>query len=338
MTAIKRIAPPELYDLGIPFDYALNGTNWNTGMTPSLLSSWTFCRYMFLININRYRRPDKVFTTGFGTMFHDILNRTYHTAKEYNEFPSYLQVKKWIGNWEDKIEIAYKSSEQIEKELLIAEVLMKEYLEFYSKDIETFKVISLEEVVDEQFHEFRIRGKIDAVLFLKLNKFYYTFEHKTKGEIVEEIIKKILTFDAQNLFYITAKERQDYKRKYGGTIYNIVRNPRHKLKKGESLKSFKRRLRLDVEGRPHHFFVRFTQPYSQETKDIFRIELLAKLRDIQKFLDKETLQYKNETACHRKWACEHLNACSSGKLIGYMKADKLFSELEEEENGIEKRY
>lgn len=329
MTAVKRMIVPSIYDLGIPNEYALNGTEWNTGISNSMLSGWTFCRYMFLVIINRYRRPDKVFTTGFGTLFHDILEWTYQCVKDYHEFPTLERVKKWLRKWEENNTDDIRSDEIKEKDLLLAVILMEGYMKFYHKDITDYRVISLEEIFDEQFHDYRLRGKIDGVLDRKLDNRFYTLEHKTKGEIVSDIIKQILTFDPQNLFYITAKERQDYHTKYAGTVYNIIRNPRHKIKKGESLKMFRRKVRLDIEGRPQHFFVRFTQLYSQEVKDIYRIHLLNKLKDIQKFLDRKLLPYPAETQCHRRWACEHLSACSSGKLVGYKKYDRLFPELEE---------
>lgn len=328
MTAIKRMRVPDLYDLGIPPDYALNGTDWNTGTTNSLISSFTFCRYAYLININRYKRADKIFTTGFGSLFHDLLENTYAYARDNKVFPSVSKIKEWTIAFEEKNMDDMRPDEIKEKELLIAEVLMKYYMRWYKSDLNDYRVISLEEVFDEVFDEFRIRGKIDGHLLKIQGAKHFTFEHKTKGEIVADTIKMILTFDPQNLFYITAKECQ-HKYKFDGTIYNIIRNPRHKLNKGESLKSFKRKLCLDVEGRPQHFFVRFTQPYTCEVKDIYRVELLAKLREMQNFLDRKILPYKNESACYRRWACEHLQACSTGKLVGYERSEKLFTELEE---------
>jgi hypothetical protein len=329
MPAIRRNSVPNIYDLGIPDDYALNGTNWNTGISNSMLSGWTFCRYLFLVVINRYRRPDKVFTTGFGTLFHDILELTYQYVHDNFVFPSLGIVKKWLIEWEERNTDDMRSDEVKEKDLLLAEILMEGYMKFYYKDVTDYKIISLEEKFDEQFHGYRLRGKIDGVLGKIADDRFYTFEHKTKGQIVSDVIKQILTFDPQNLFYITAKERQDVNTKYVGTVYNIIRNPKHKILKNESLRMFRRKVRLDIQGRPQHFFVRFTQPYSQEIKDLYKIHLISKLKDIQLFLDRGILPYPNESACHRQWACEHLNACSSGQLIGYKKYDKLFPELEE---------
>jgi hypothetical protein len=41
--------------------------------------------------------------------------------------------------------------------------------------------------------------------------------------------------------------------------------------------------------------------------------------------------YKNECACDQPYQCDYLNACSSGKLCGYIKNKYLFPELDTED-------
>ena len=152
-------------------------------------------------------------------------------------------------------------------------------------------------------------------------------DHKFKGRISEEPLALGLSFDFQNLFYSSLSELETGF-KYGEFIYNIIRNPAHKLHKGETLAKYSQRLRKEVQLRPEHFFIRYRINYSDADRKRFMGELEDKVQEIQWCLDGELPTYRNESSCQMPFPCKFLKACNAGCMDGYSKKPKLFSELD----------
>jgi hypothetical protein len=309
-------------DITVPPEYNLE----TVGITQSLLAKWG-CRQKFLFAINRWTPNERNKNVEFGNMVHHVLDLAY-TAKR---MPSAKAIDKWVdaylADWETRNMGA--ALEDMERHAAVTVVLMAEYLKHYLADFDGKKFTGVEALFSVAWKGFLLRGKKDGRYLTKALK-KWIMEHKTKKEISEDDIADLLTFDLQSLFYITAEEAEDPANPVHGVLYNVVRNPGHKLKAGESLPTYAERVRKEAAKRPGHFFVRFESTYTKENKRIFAQQLEAKLKEIRAFLRGELACYRNEAMCktgHIK--CEYLKACSSGTMAGYRQKARLFEELDE---------
>lgn len=309
-------------DIEIPPDYSLEVT----GITQSLLSNWG-CRQKFLFKINRWTPNERNKNVEFGNMVHHVLDLAYSAKR----MPSEKGIDKWVdqyvAQWEARNMGA--GTQDIERHAAVTVCLMAEYLKHYLADFTEKKFTGVEALFSVRWKGFLLRGKKDGRYLTKAAK-KWIMEHKTRSDIDESSISELLAFDLQNLFYITAEEAEDPFNPVHGVLYNVFRNPQHKLKAGESLKSYAARIRSDAKKRPAHFFVRFEAAYTKADKESFARQLEAKLIEIRGFLRGDLACYRNEAMCKVGFIkCEYLKACSSGTMAGYRQKHHLFEELDE---------
>jgi len=89
----------------------------------------------------------------------------------------------------------------------------------------------------------------------------------------------VMPFDLQtNLYTFVVGER--YGQYAEGMIYNIVRKPGQRLKKGETLKQLTERIAEDVASQPAHYFIRYPQPVLPEEQDAFIEEAKDTLQEM----------------------------------------------------------
>lgn len=317
--AVSKVA--KVSDIGIPPDYSLE----KTGITQSLLSNWG-CRQKFLFKLNRWTPNERNKNVEFGNMVHHVLDLAYSASR----MPSEKGIDKWVdqyvAEWE-KRNIA-TGTQEMERHAAVTVVLMGEYLKRYGKDFSEKKFTGVEALFSVNWKGYLLRGKKDGRFLSKLGK-KWIMEHKTRTEIDENSISDLLAFDLQSLFYITAEEAETLDPVHG-VLYNVFRNPQHKLKAGESLKSYAERVRKDAKKDPAHFFVRFEATYSPRDRKIFQAQLFAKLTEISAFLRGDLACYRNEAMCKVGFIkCEYLKACASGTMAGYRQKARLFEELDE---------
>ena len=307
-----------LSEVTIPQDYDIR----RDGISQSLLSIFPLCRLKFLLKINRWQKPGSDVTVTFGNICHDVLEYGYKRKK----FPGPKVINRLIEEACERIE-QYASSYALELlaiEASKAQVVMEEYFKYYRNDFKKMKFEQLEKVFEVKFFGFKLKGKKDGLFTDPLRKL---FEHKTKGQIKEDLLNCVLNFDFQNLFYITSEEAET-KKKLNRVCYNIIRNPNLKQRKNESVKQYIERIREDIKSRPEWYFVRYNVSYTEKDKKIFRGELIYKLTEVEKFLKGKLPLYRNQMACEIPYRCEFLEACGSGNLMGYVQGKTLFPELE----------
>lgn len=286
------------------------------GITQSMISDF-FCRQHFVYSVNRwYDSSREISSFGFGSLVHEMLDKLYNHNNTSDKMLEY-----WIDRHDFRIEY----SKEIELIKAKACVLLTEYKRYYESDFNEKKFTNIENTFDVNFRGYKLRGKIDGRYKIKSSN--WLMEHKTKGRIDEQELLLMLSFDFQNLFYITADEIRTGE-SIKGVLYNIIRNPGSKLLKGERLHTYQERLRKEVQKNPGHYFLRFEIAYTEEDKRYFKYELANLLWEIDQFLKGKLLIYKNRLLCHGAWRCEFLNACGNGTMAGYSKKRKLFEELE----------
>jgi hypothetical protein len=311
-------------NITFPAEYSLQ----KTGITQSLLSKYLQCPRAFMLAVNGYTMPGKGRATGFGSLFHEMLDKIYTYNAEAGGVPSERRIKSWIERFTSKNKpmLSGKQTREIERDKAVTLLLLIEYIKRFQKiDFEKKRFFDIEDTFDIRFKRYRLRGKIDGKYLIGGQK-KWLMEHKTKGQINIEYLMQHLTFDIQNLFYITADEIQSGVPVHG-VLYNIIRNPKKTWRKDQTLSEFVDELRADVQGNPTHYFTRFEIAYTARDKKEFRKELFYKLYDIEQMMKGNRPVLKNETNCYTRFPCEFLGACASRDMSGFDKKE-LFTELQ----------
>lgn len=320
---IKKKISIKVADVTIPKNYSIE----KDGITQSLLSSFQSCRQRFVFQINRWQKIGGEGVFEFGNIYHEMLDQSFQDGKAPSNLVLSRRLKKYARIRRKELSVLVLN--KFEDMLALAEMILQEYFIYYADDFKKLKIIKPEQLFKQKFNGALLRGKKDLRFAFKRNtKLIWMMEHKTKGRIEEDILESVLNFDLQNLFYITADD-VEYNDDVKNVLYNIIRNPGHKRKSGESLKEYIKRIRDDIKSRPEHFFIRYECPYSQATKNNFKRELKYKLQDVKDLLSGKLKVYKNEVACKSPYRCQYLDACASGNMVGYQQQKFLFPELEE---------
>ena len=303
--------------LTIPRAYSLEAD----GLSQSLIQTCMTCPRKFLFRINGYtsKAPMSSAIT-FGNIMHEALEMLYRDV-------GYDRCN--LHGIDEIIEKACTSFPSDDTEIHKAKstALLEEYVNIYRSDFNGKSFIELEREFDLPYStgDLKVmrRGKIDGVFETKGK--LWLIEHKTKSRIDEDGLMLQLSFDFQNLFYVTVAEEL-YQKEVAGVLYNVIRTPEHRQGHGESLEEFTQRLGKEIRKAPDHFFKRYEVPYTQKDKQEFIIELNYKLNTLRRFFS-DGCFFRNQNACDSKYGtCEFLTACATGRMIT-LKKDKLFPEL-----------
>lgn len=284
----------------------------------------------------------------FGTMVHWFLEHLYRDPYEFipewrqkeiaDEGVTAQEFTKWTC-WEYTQQVRKNATEKGiigEGDALVgggetsamARPLVEEYIDHWGEQDSKLSWIGLEQLFDVDFHEFRLRGKVDGI-FSRPDGTIWIFETKTKGQISPEDIGRALKFDFQSLFYVTAVEIMLGK-PVTGVLYNVLRRTQLRRGANEPESQFWNRISSDIHSRPDFYFYRTEAIFTPNRKKEFREILHAQLCEFKKWLEGDLHTYPNETSCTmRKWNCEFLGACASGSMAGYNQDGMMFSELEE---------
>lgn len=265
------------------------------GVTQSLLSKFLVCRERFRLLVVKGLREADTFrhTLEYGQL--------WHTCEE-----ALAQGKDWeaaLLNYARELSRRYPTQqEQVEKWYLVCQEQFPVYMDYWKnqKDQSTGqgrKTLLTEELFRVPYRlpsdrTVVLRGKWDSVYLLEKrgpDKGVWLQENKTKGQIVEEQVRKQLHFDLQTMFYLVALA---YSEEIGGmpytlkgVCYNVVRRPlsggKHTIRqhkpsksnpKGESKASYYKRLRGLMEAEPSHYFMRWYSTVSPQDIERFRRE------------------------------------------------------------------
>ena len=239
------------------------------GITQSLLSTFLCCRERFRIRVVEGLSPPDQFNhrIEYGNMWH-LCEEAYATADKHTGWKTELH--DYCVGLSKKYPL---SQEQIVKWYEVCKVQFPIYLKYWAKDPDEKK---RKPVMAEQ--SFRVpytlpsgrivqlRGKWDGVS--KYGRKYYLDEHKTKGEVSPEQIRRQMDFDLQTMLYLVAlyRSRDDI----AGVRYNVVRRPlaggKHSIRqhkptksnpKGESSSEYYTRLGGLIAEEPEHYFHRW---------------------------------------------------------------------------------
>lgn len=264
------------------------------GITQSMMSRWLCCRERFRIeNIEGLKVKDRFSSRlEFGNMWHkceEVLSAGGDWKKALKDYCMSLSKK-------------YRNDTgQVDKWYNVILVQFPIYLDFWKKHPDTISGKSLmQEFAFKVPYELPsgrkvlLRGKWDTVDILKENKTsgIYVQDHKTKGDINQELLFKQLQFDLQTMTYVVAAQEHFSKDKSTKNIpilgirYNVIRRPLSggrgsikqlegsKNRKPETKKEYFTRLQQYFIEEPEYWFMKWKIEISQKDIEAFKIQTL----------------------------------------------------------------
>lgn len=255
-----------------------DGEGPNGGVTVSLLSRFLCCPERFRLLVVEGLRPAEAFNhrIEYGQMWH-LCEEGYSTDRKSDL---------WVGMLRDYCRNLCRryptQQEQIQHWYNVCCTQFPIYLDYWAKHADEKGRTSLlrEQVFDVPYRlgsgrMVRLRGKWDGVDLIGKGKGagVYLREHKTKGDIKEEMLRRQLYFDLQTMTYVMVMDHwpaKDWREKpIKGIIYNVVRRPlsggkgsirKHqatKTKPEETEEEFYARVGGIISEDPGHFFMRW---------------------------------------------------------------------------------
>ena len=280
----------------------------NGGVTFSMLSRFLQCRERFRLYVMEGLKPSDQFNhrIEYGNM--------WHVCEE--QYAAWDRDPRVGTKWQDALHSYCQGlhkrylmqQEEIVHWHIVCKVQFPLYIDYWQQhpDVVNRTPLFQEQVFDVLYplpsgKKVRLRGKWDSVDLVGKDDDagIYLQENKTKGQIIEEQLKRQLTFDLQTMIYLVAMEEtqkvlkedeprsclfklQKYLGKIKGVRYNVIRRPlsggkgtivRHKPSKsnpeGESQEHFYARLKDYIAEEPETYFMRW------------KVEIIAE--DIKKF-------------------------------------------------------
>ena len=303
------------------------------GVTQGMLGEWMGCRQSMAYILDGWETKGSVVGTalGYGDMVHRALAAHYRLGAKHPEVMTKVVnqiVRAQVKSLSNKDDV-----EKLEYQGMRAEVCLSEYARYWGKDDKKRNWVQVEPVFDVNWHNFRLRGRIDAVF--QQGDPYWVLETKTSSRISEDTLGMWLAFALQPLFYVTALPAhlaslpgfqgpsQVKKIVAAGSLYNIVRTPQ--------VEGGKDRLIKHIRGSYQHYFKRFTLTYPKVSIASFEEQLHHKVHDFRQWAQGLQPTYKCEVSCMGMYNCGFIKACASDSMVGYARTRKLFRELEDEE-------
>ncbi|HUW57525.1 MAG TPA: PD-(D/E)XK nuclease family protein [Planctomycetota bacterium] len=311
------------------------------GTTQSMLSGFINCRVGCRMGLEGWHQPRTKDAINYGSLYHALLEHFFRgvmngklTRKDAEAF-FVEHTEAWLAKQRQES----NSSNAIQSsEICVAQAYAtwEPYLDAWPDDFEPGRWVELEGVFAVDFRGYTLRGRKDGLQRCgDKRKYYRLMENKTKSQIDEGSIDLRLTFDFQNLFYLTVQNIELRERGENETArivcYNIIRRPGQRFNpEKESLDDYSARVRAAIEKDPGHFFTRSEVTYTAKDFERFEKELELKLHLFERWLLGKEETFKNEMACVSKWNCSYLQACSAGgDMTGYVQTGRLLTELEE---------
>jgi len=281
------------------------------GITQSLLSRFLVCRERFRLLVVAGLQPTPEFNhrLEFGNMWHLCEENHACQPAEGMNVTWDIELKDYAKNLCKQYPL---QQEQIQHWYDVCKIQFPVYLDYWSKrkSRKHQECLLQEETFSVPYKlpsgcTVKLRGKWDGVSLVGKGRGagIYLNEHKTKGDVKEEQIKRQLQFDLQTMLYLVAltsgratyhgsREIQIGKGQWlpsdvKGVIYNVVRRPlaggKHSIRRlkptkknpaGESAEAFYGRLGKLIAEEPEWYFMRWQVEVTPADLERFKREFL----------------------------------------------------------------
>lgn len=314
------------------------------GITQGLLGRFHHCRQDSRWYLKGFQRMgEESLPLAFGNVAHEMFERIYVDIRtgKLTKPPSQKFINRHLDDiqktwYQENPRASAKLTTVMASALGFTQAIVPVYFQKWKGDFNRQWVgVEREFAIPYTLEDGRrtvLRGKKDAVFYqprktTHLEKGYWLLETKTKSRVDEAFLQDWLPWDIQSNMYMWAIRKTEKKRPRG-VLYNIVRRPQLRLKKGESPSQFAARCAGDVQERPDFYFYRIKCVVDRQ--DLYRFE--AQLEDmVKEFYDWwEGLgpHYRNSNGCETKYGvCDWFEACA-GRMDMYLREGRLFRELD----------
>lgn len=260
----------------------------------------------------------------FGTIGHHFLEQWYISLRDGTTY-DVLAIAEDIKRERGLEGFDSESLQMFENDVFTACGMIEAYIKHYAKDAEKYEVLMVEEKIS---YSSKINGKIlngvpDLILKERNSNHVWIADHKFLAQVSDGLVKK-LPLDYQIHAYLKmGKEWLTQNRPelfLRGAIYNIVRKPSKRLKKGQTLKEYQQELFLDYSERPDEFFFREMPIVTDKLIANFDSFLEIVTEDMtQKHASGKFLQ--NIFACDVYGTCPYLELCLYGDASKHLYKD-----------------
>jgi len=309
------------------------------GITQGLIGMWLECRQKAKYFIQGYSGKGSSFALTNGTIGHGVLQYVYdgYRTGKIKTIPTRLEVKKYTAVVEkifmkENPRASKRTLEDLDLALMYAEALMPLYFQRWKDDFKKYQWLKVESAFKLPFttsdgRKTFIRGKMDGAFKSNGN---WLFESKFKSIINDNDLVDTLGFDTQCMVYLWAL-MTGYKLNPQGVLYNVVRRPGLKIKKGEALVQFSKRVQEDIEARPEWYFYRYEIFIDKDDIKKWTTTLDAMVMEFMDWCDGTAATYRNTGACVTKYGrCWGLTTCADGNFHTMEKRPTVFRELAED--------
>jgi hypothetical protein len=324
------------------------------GVSFSTLQKFKNCRELARLHLKGWRPRSVNMGQIFGTIMHTLIQAVLEDVRagKMTSAPSTKYVLNHVATIEkkwrtDNPQADAETLERLEIMCAVAEGVLPMYFKFWSKD---FK-LRWNKPEHEFLHPFEtdypkghalfkkkkmktfLRGMIDASYHEGSSSRPWLFESKSKsriGETGESNLTDILPHEMQVGIYLLILQIMYKGTVPAGLMYNIVRRPTVKPKKGEDMHTFAQRIIKDVQKRPEYYFLRLRMTVDKQ--DLFRRqqELEDVVSDFMLWWKGESGHYKNSDYCENKYGtCMFLPMCGHGDRSRFYLKKEILTPMEE---------
>lgn len=288
------------------------------GVSQSEVSTYDLCHYRWYlerVKMLTSLKPEFILTVG--TSFHSGMDWMYRTKGKKIGVPplEFNKFAKLTPDEEEEAEYWHK----------VLSILIEVYRLHYADDFDgSLKIISLEQVLRSSIEGILFCGAID--LLALSNGASTIWDHKTKGiKAKDSSATDEWKTRFQFLLYTLMWNRLHPDQKVRYFLVNVIHKPALRLKKGENVQAFYRRLKSDVADRRTDYFKREKFPLTpnilQAFMDNFLRPKIANFKLLQT-VKPQTREYealvlqRNSAAC---WSygrqCPFYAHCHNGRSL-----------------------
>lgn len=286
----------------------------------------------------RYRRKTLSEPLEIGSVFHEELDHFYSAISEgFGEDGIAESQKRIVKHFDDQrvraVLLDHQAESMAKMEAVLCGMIAGYARKYEEDDRERFEIVKPEDKFSQPIKGTRwvTRGKIDLLIRDRRHGLQHgIMEHKTAGVINVGYVARI-ALDRQTLRYAWAAQKK-YGVKIREIVYNVIKKPKIRQKKGESRDGFIRRLEAEYEDEAKYFY-RETIPVTPA--------LLAKIpEDDPRFVEqidraeREGYWFMNTDHCYAfNSMCPFMRLCIEGENPDTMADFKVKEHAHEELDG-----
>jgi len=253
----------------------------------------------------------------FGTVGHEVIAGLYspHVKELETEFTDATIDRRYKELLQGSIGTDYQ---QVEVDKAALKGLMRGYRNVYRKELEGRSVLDFRYQEKELTWNLALRGrtyvltgKLDAVSVHRKSARHYIVERKFPGQLSKNFVDD-MEMSPQTPWYLIAY-CETYNPKRVGILYDYIRRPGIRQRKGESKEGFIQRVFKESTTRPEFYFYRAFVRKSPQDILMLKQEIVNQIH-LMEYVSDKGLWSKNRKACLARGRCQFLDICAHGQI------------------------